>query len=115
MDGPASLAYVEQVLPPTLKKRDIVSMDNGRTHKVVGVREAIEAAGAELRYLPPYSPDLNPFETVYAKLKSDLREGAACTVAALEMAHRSFVVQRGHHEEADHEEGVHAKKFSAKK
>ena len=83
MDGPAFLAYVEQVLVPTLKKRDIVFMDNVRTHKVAGVREAIEAARAELRYLPAYSPDLNPIENVYAKLKSNLRKGAARTVAAL--------------------------------
>ena len=83
MDGPAFLAYVEQVLVPTLKKRDIVFMDNVRTHKVAGVREAIEAAAAELRYLPAYSPDLNPIENVYAKLKSDLRKGAARTVATL--------------------------------
>jgi len=58
-------------------------MDNVRTHKVAGVAEAIEAAGAELRYLPPYSPDLNPIENAYSKLKSDLRKGAARTVAAL--------------------------------
>ena len=83
MDGPAFLAYVEKVLVPTLKKCDIVFMDNVRTHKVAGVREAIEAAGAELRYLPPYSPDLNPIENVYSKLKSDLRKGAARTVDAL--------------------------------
>jgi transposase len=83
MDGPAFLAYVEQVLVPTLKKRDIVFMDNVRTHKVAGVREAIRAVGAELRYLPPYSPDLNPIENVYSKLKSDLRKGAARTVDAL--------------------------------
>ena len=79
MDGPAFLAYVEDVLVPTLKKRDIVFMgivfmDNVRTHKVAGVAEA---AGAELRYLPPYSPDMNPIENLYAKLKSDLRKGAA--------------------------------------
>jgi transposase len=83
MDGPAFLAYVEQVLVPTLKKRDIVFMDNVRTHKVAGVREAIRTAGAELRYLPPYSPDLNPIENVYSKLKSALRKGAARTVDAL--------------------------------
>ena len=83
MDGPAFLAYVEQVLAPTLKKHDIVFMDNVRTHKVAGVREAIESAGARLRYLPAYSPDLNPIENVYAKLKSDLRKGAARTVDAL--------------------------------
>ena len=59
-ERPASHAYVEQVLVPTLRMRDIVFMDNVRTHKVAGVREAIEAAGAELRYLPAYSPDLNP-------------------------------------------------------
>ena len=83
MDGPSFLAYVEQVLVPTLKKRDIVFMDNVRTHKVAGVREAIEAAGAELRYLPAYSPDLNPIENAYAKIKSHLRKGAARTVDTL--------------------------------
>jgi transposase len=83
MDGPAFLAYVEQVLVPTLKRRDIVFMDNVRTHKVAGVAEAIAVAGAELRYLPAYSPDLNPIENLYAKLKSDLRKGAARTVDAL--------------------------------
>ncbi len=65
---------------PALKKRDIVFMDNVRMHKVAAVREAIEGAGAELRYLPAYSPDLNPIENVYAKLKSDLPKGAARTV-----------------------------------
>jgi transposase len=83
MDGRAFLAYVEQVLAPTLKKRDIVFMDNVRTHKVAGVREAIEAVGARLRYLPAYSPDLNPIENAYAKIKSHLRKGAARTVDAL--------------------------------
>ena len=83
MDGPAFLAYVEDVLAPTLNKRDIVFMDNVRTHKVAGVAEAIEAVGAELRYLPAYSPDMNPIENLYAKLKSDLRKGAARTVDAL--------------------------------
>jgi transposase len=58
-------------------------MDNVRTDKVAGVAEAIEAAGAELRYLPPYSPDLNSIENTYSKLKSDLRKGATRTVAAL--------------------------------
>jgi transposase len=83
MDGRSFLAYVEQVLVPTLRKRDIVFMDNVPTHKVAGVREAIEAAGAELRYLPSYSPDLNPIENAYAKIKSDLRKGAARTIDAL--------------------------------
>jgi transposase len=83
MDRSAFLAYVEQVLAPTLKKRDIVFMDNVRTHKAAGVREAIEAAEEVLRYLPAYSPDLNPIENLHAKLKSDLRKGAARTVEAL--------------------------------
>ena len=83
MDGPAFLAYVEHVLAPALRKGDIVFMDNVRTHKVVGVREAIEATGAMLRYLPPYSPDLNPIENAYSKLKSIMRKGGARTVDAL--------------------------------
>jgi transposase len=83
MDGPSFLAYVEQILVPTLKKGDIVFMDNVRTHKVAGVCDAIEAAGARLRYLPAYSPDLNPIENAYAKIKSHLRKGAARTVDKL--------------------------------
>jgi hypothetical protein len=63
MNGEAFLAYVEQCLLPTLKRGDIVVMDNVSVHKVEGVREAIEAASATLRYLPPYSPDLNPIVT----------------------------------------------------
>jgi hypothetical protein len=62
MNGEAFLAYVDQCLVPTLKRGDIVVMDNVSVHRVEGVREAIEAAGATLRYLPPYSPDLNPIE-----------------------------------------------------
>lgn len=83
MDGASFIAYVEQVLVPTLRKKDIVFMDNLRTHKVAGVREAIEAAGATLRYLPAYSPDLNPIEMAFSKLKTALRKGAARTVTAL--------------------------------
>lgn len=83
MDGPAFLAYVEQVLVPTLRKGDIVFMDNVRTHKVAGVAEAIAAAGATLRYLPAYSPDLNPIENAYSKLKALMRKGGARTVEAL--------------------------------
>jgi transposase len=83
MDGPAFLAYVEQVLVPTLERRDIVFMDNVRTHKVAGVAEAIAAAGATLRYLPAYSPDLNPIENAYSKLKALMRKGGARTVDAL--------------------------------
>ena len=83
MDGPAFLAYVEQVLVPTLSKGDIVFMDNVRTHKVVGVAEAIVAAGAKLRYLPACSPDLNPLENAYSKLKALMRRAGARTVDAL--------------------------------
>jgi len=83
MDGPSFLAYVEQVLVPTLRKGDIVFMDNLRAHKIDGIREAIEAVGAKLRYLPAYSPDLNPIEQAFSKLKAALRKGAARTVATL--------------------------------
>ena len=83
MDGPSFLAYVEQGLAPTLSKGDIVLMDNIRTHKVDGVRQAIEAKGAKLRYLPPYSPDFNPIENAYSKLKTAMRKGGARTVDTL--------------------------------
>jgi transposase len=83
MDGPSFLAYVEQVLAPTLRKGDTVFMDNLRTHKIDGVARAIEAVGATLRYLPAYSPDLNPIEMAFSKLKTALRKGAARTVKAL--------------------------------
>jgi len=84
MDGPSFLAsYIEQVLAPTLRKADIVFMDNLRTHKIDGVREALEAIGATVRYLPAYSPDFNPIEMVFSKLKAELRKGAARTVTAL--------------------------------
>src|SRR5215212_11277233 len=79
MTGPAFLAYVEQMLVPTLARGDIVIMDNLPAHKVTGVRAAIEAAGAELLYLPPYSPDFNPIEQIFAKLKSVLRTAAVRT------------------------------------
>jgi transposase len=83
MDGPSFLTYVEQVLAPTLRKRDTVFLDNLRTHKITGVREAIEAVGAKLCYLPAYSPDLNPIEMAFSKLKTALRKGATRTVKAL--------------------------------
>ena len=83
LDGPSFLAYVEQVLAPTLRKGDIFFMDNLRTHKIEGVREAIEAAGATVCYLPAYSPDINPIEQVFSKLKMALRTGAARTVTTL--------------------------------
>lgn len=65
--------FIEHFLAPVLKRRDIVVMDNLPSHKVSGVREAIEAAGADLWYLPPYSPDLNPIEKAWSKVKSILR------------------------------------------
>ena len=83
MDGPAFVTYVERVLAPTLKKRDIVFMDNVRTHKVDGVAAAIEAVGATVRYLPAYSPDFKPIEMAFSKLKTAMRKGAARTVEAL--------------------------------
>jgi transposase len=83
MDGPSFLAYVQQVLAPTLRKGDVVFMDNLRTHKVDGVREAVEAAGAHVRYLPAYSPDFNPIEMAFSRLKAALRKGAARSVTAL--------------------------------
>jgi transposase len=76
-------AYVKQVLVPTLRKNDIVFMDNLRTHKIDGVAAAIVAAGAKVRDLPAYSPDLNPIEMAFSKLKTALRKGAARTVTAL--------------------------------
>ena len=83
MNGDSFRAYVEQVLAPTLDPGDIVIMDNLPSHKVAGVREAIEARGASLIYLPPYSPDLNPIEQAFAKLKALLRKAATRTVEAL--------------------------------
>jgi transposase len=83
MDGKAFLAYVQQVLVPTLKEDDLVVMDNLASHKRAGVRESIEAVGARLLYLPPYSPDLNPIELAFSKLKWLLRSAAERTVDAL--------------------------------
>jgi transposase len=83
MNGAIFLAWAEQMLAPALKAGDIVVMDNLATHKVAGVREAIEAQGAELLYLPPYSPDLNPIEQAFAKLKALLRKAAERTIDAL--------------------------------
>jgi transposase len=83
MNGSIFRAYVDQVLGPTLNPGDIVVMDNLGAHKVSGIREAIEARGAILLYLPPYSPDLNPIEQVFAKLKTLLRKAAARTIATL--------------------------------
>ncbi len=77
MHGAAFFAYVEQVLVPELNPGDTVIMDNLPAHKVAGIRTAIEAAGASLLYLPPYSPDFNPIEMAFSKLKALLRKAAA--------------------------------------
>ena len=83
MNGSIFRAWTEQMLAPVLRPGDIVVMDNLPAHKVAGIREAIEACGAELRYLPPYSPDLNPIEQAFAKLKALLRKAAERTVDGL--------------------------------
>ena len=83
-DGPINgerfLAYVEQVLCPTLQPSDVVILDNLPAHKGPAIRQAIEATGAVLRFLPPYSPDFNPIENAFAKLKALLRKAAARTL-----------------------------------
>lgn len=86
MNGPAFLAYVEQCLVPEISPGDIVVMDNLPAHKIAGVRQAIEAAGATLRHLPPYSPDFNPIENAFSKLKAILRKAAARTIPDLRQA-----------------------------
>ena len=87
LDGPINAAafqtYVEKALVPTLKPGDLVIMDNLNSHKGVAVRQAIRSAGAKLILLPKYSPDLNPIEQVFAKLKHLLRKAAARTVEIL--------------------------------
>lgn len=80
MNGPAFLAYAEQVLAPELRPGDVAIMDNLPAHKISGVREAIEKAGARLLLLPPYSPDFNPIEMAFSKLKALLRKAAARTI-----------------------------------
>src|SRR5919112_1478422 len=83
MTGGAFRSYVERVLAPSLSPGDVVVMDNLAVHKVAGVREAVQAVGASVLYLPPYSPDLNPIEQFFAKLKALLRKAAARTKDAL--------------------------------
>ena len=83
MNGAVFRAWVEQMLVPELRAGDIVIMDNLAAHKVAGIRAAIQAQGAELRYLPPYSPDLNPIEQAFAKLKALLRKAAERSVDGL--------------------------------
>lgn len=80
------LAYLDHVLCPQLRPGDLVVMDNLSSHKVKGVRERIEAAGAELLYLPPYSPDMNPIEKAWSKLKLLLRSAKARTREVLDQA-----------------------------
>lgn len=85
-DGEVFLAYLEQVLCPQLRCGDVVVMDNLAAHKVEGVRELLTARGAQLRYLPPYSPDFNPIEKCWAKIKQLLRGAKARSLPALERA-----------------------------
>jgi transposase len=84
MTGDVFIAYIEQQLVPTLKAGDVVVMDNLSSHKRAAVRTAIESVGAELRLLPPYSPDLNPIEKAFSKLKAKLRGAEKRTIPALE-------------------------------
>jgi transposase len=93
MNGECFCAWIEQMLAPVLKPGDVVVMDNLPGHKVVGVRQAIEQCGATLLYLPPYSPDLNPIENGFAKLKGLLRKAAARTIEALEAATAEAIPQ----------------------
>jgi transposase len=86
MDGESFRAWCEQMLAPLLRPGHIVVMDNLAAHKVDGVRQAIEAGGATLLYLPPYSPDLNPIENAFAKMKALVRKAAARTIDALQAA-----------------------------
>jgi transposase len=86
-------AFVEQVLVPQLRAGDVVVLDNLSSHKRARTRELIEAAGAELRYLPPYSPDLNPIEMIFAKIKRLLRSLACRTRQALWQAMQSLLDQ----------------------
>ena len=83
MDGLSFIAYIEQVLVPDLRPGDIVICDNLASHKVAGVAQAIAKAGASIRYLPPYSPDLNPIEMAFSKLKNYLRKQRARTLNQL--------------------------------
>ena len=83
-DGDVFRAYLDEVLCPQLRPDQVVVMDNLSAHKVEGVRERIEAAGAQLLYLPPYSPDFNPIEQAWSKIKHHLRSAKSRTLAALE-------------------------------
>jgi transposase len=91
MNGETLLAYIEQCLAPTLRRRDIVILDNVPFHKVSGVDEAIKARRAELRYLPQYSPEFNPIEMVFHPLKTLLRKAAERTVEGLGRCIGTFI------------------------
>jgi len=91
MNGETFPAYIEQCLAPTLRRRDIAVIDNVSFYKVAGAEEAIEACRAELRYLPQYSPDLNPIESVFHPLKTLLRKSAERTVNGLRRRVGSFI------------------------
>jgi transposase len=91
MNGQAFLAYIEHCLVPTLKRRDIVVIDNVSFHKVAGVEEAIRATGAELRYLPQYSPELNPIEEAFHPLKAFLRKVAERTIERIQRRVAEFI------------------------
>ena len=86
IDGPMNatifVTYLKECLAPKLKRGDVVIMDNLPVHRVAAVREVIEEAGAKLRYLPKYSPDLNPIEQAFSKLKAHLRKAAERTYSA---------------------------------
>ncbi len=97
-DREVFLAYLDQVLCPKLRAGHVVIMDNLSAHKVDGVRQRIEACGASLLYLPPYSPDLNPIEKAWSKLKTGLRAAEARTVEALEQAIQHMLPNITHHD-----------------
>jgi transposase len=89
MNGEMFLAWVQQGLAPTLRPGDVVILDNLATHKIRGVRDALEAVGARLLYLPPYSPDFNPIEPMWSKIKQSLRSHAPRTEEELLRAAKS--------------------------
>ena len=95
-------AYVDQCLAKTLRRNDIVVMDNLQAHKVAGIAEAIERVGASVRYLPKYSPDLNPIELLYSKFKDYLRKAAERTLRGIRRAIRKFGPQLGAQECANY-------------
>jgi len=97
-DGDIFLAFLDDILCPKLKPGDVLIMDNLSAHKVDGVRQRIEAAGARLLYLPPYSPDLNPIEKAWAKLKALLRNAHARTAEALHNAVARFLPDINHND-----------------